>query len=111
MDCNDRSLDVLAPVDRVINLLDVGGQLSSQLTHSRGGRRRNHNLQIRQPGFQGANQLRADIHLTHADGMDPKHVPIRNRLLDFGAEPPEPLLQSIAPAAAPKHLQEIVRRA
>src|SRR5207245_1652867 len=43
--------------------------------------------------------------------MDPKHVPVGDCLLDLRAEPAKSLLQSIAPTAAPEHLQEVIRRA
>ena len=104
MDRNDSSLHVLAPVDRIINLLDVRGKLSSQLTHSSGSRGGDDNLEVGQARFQRANELGADIHFADAHGMDPKHVPVGDCLFYLGTEAAKALLQSIPPTAAPKHL-------
>jgi hypothetical protein len=55
-------------------------------------------------------QVGADVHLTHADGMDPKHVTIGNGLLELGIKIAEPLAETGLPIAAPPHPYEIVRR-
>ena len=99
-----------APVNRVVDFADVRRQFALQFTHARSRRRRDDNLEVGEPRFERANELRASVNFTDAHGMGPKHVTIGDGLLEFAVVIPEALAEAALPIAAPSHPHKIVRR-
>ena len=105
-----RALHAFRVVDGIINLFDVRRQFALQFAHAGRGRGGNNDFEVGRARFQRADELRANVHLADADGVDPEHVAIAERLFDFGIEPAEALAETAPPVAPPPHLQKVVRR-
>jgi hypothetical protein len=88
----------------------VRGQFLLQFAHPGRRGRGNHDLQVRQAGFQCADKVRANVNFAHADGVHPEHLTIGNGLLEFRVVHPETLAETGLPIAAPPHAHKVVRR-
>ena len=94
MNGEKRARNIAAPVNRIINLLDVGRELALQFRHPSAGRSGYNYLEVGQAWLQRADELGGDIHFANADRVNPEHVPIGHRLFDFGTETPEALAKA-----------------
>jgi len=100
-------LDVLPTVDRVVDLGDVGRQALPEQPHARRRGGRDHDLVQGQQGFHRPDELGAEVHLAHADGMEPDHLPVGQRLLELAVIQTEALPEACLPGSSPVHLQEV----
>ena len=84
IDRRQRAVDEFAAVNRIINFADVRGQPAAQLGHA-GGRGGGHDdFEVRHARFERADELRAEIDLADADGVQPDDVAVGQRLFEAG---------------------------
>ena len=102
--------DNAALVDGVIDFADVIGELALELCHSGGGRGGNDDFQVWHARFQRTDELSANVHLTDANGMRPKDMPVGDGLFEFRVVLGESLAEVFFPITAPAHTHEVIRR-
>src|SRR5882724_10795948 len=95
--------DNAALVDGVIDLADVIGELALELRHSSGGGGGNDDFQVWHARFERTDELSANVHLTDANGMRPKDMPVGDGLFEFRVVLGEPLAEVLFPITAPPH--------
>ena len=106
----ERAVDEFTAVQRVVNLADIGGQAVPQFAHAGGGGGGHEKLEVRHARFQGADDLRAKVHLPDADRVQPENVAVGQRLFEARIIFREALGESPAPVAAPPHPRKVIRR-
>jgi hypothetical protein len=105
-----RTQDVLPAVDRVVDLRNMSRETLLELGHAGGGRGGDDELVVGQARFERLDELRAEIDLPDADGVQPDHPAVGKRLFEQGVILSKTLAEPPAPVAAPPHLQKIEGR-
>ena len=110
IDDREGACDEFPSVNRVINLADMSRQSAAQFRHARGRGRGHYEFDIGRTWFKCADELRAEVHLADADGMNPNGMAVGQRLLEFGMVARETFAEARAPVSAPPHPPKIIRR-
>ena len=67
---------------RIIDFADVRGHAAAQFAHAGGGGGGHHDFDIGHARLQRADELRAEVDLADADGVNPDDVAVGQRLFE-----------------------------
>jgi hypothetical protein len=110
IDDAEGAADVFAAIDGVVDFFDVAGETFAEFAHSGGGGGRDDDLEIREAGFERADEMGGHVHLADADGVDPEDVAIGEGLFEAGVEFAEALREAGLPVPPAGHSPKVVGR-